>query len=122
MGGVPVASVDLRIDAYGPCPGFPFDDEGSWRAVGELEAPVVHARTMGSRKAREFTLSWDEAPFGQMWHLRRAFTDAGIHAAMNFLPPDGGGTAEVRYMGDLTIEQTSATAWKATATLEELIR
>jgi hypothetical protein len=56
-----------------------------------------------------------------MWIVRQAFSAVGVTGALNFLQPDGGGIVEVRITDAIEIEQMSATSWKATLGIEELI-
>ena len=119
-----VAKNNLRIDAYGICPEFPFDESRTLRGVGSIDEKVLHGRRFGHRVARTWLLTWDNTTKGQMWLLRQAFSAVGISGTMNFIPPDSedGGIVEVRFTGPLEIEQMSATAWKATVTIEERLR
>ena len=117
-----MATIDLRVDAYGIEPAFPVDESGKLRAVGDVDAVVVHRHRLGHRKIRRWRLSWERTGLGQEWHARRAFQAAGRHAAMNFLPPDGGGIVLVRFVDDLDVERLSAASWRFTMEVEELIR
>ncbi len=117
-----VAKTNLRIDGYGICPQFPVDETRTLRGLETVEARVVHGSRLGHRQPRAWTLTWDGAREGQVWVLRDAFEKAGLHGAMNFLPVDGGGIFEVIFIGELEIEQQSATSWKVTVTVEEVIR
>lgn len=117
-----VARANLRIDGYGVCPQFPVDETTTLRGTANLDARVMHGSRFGHRKLRSWTLTWDGATEGQVWILRRAFSEVGVSGAMNFLPPDGGGIVEVIFTAPLEVEQQSATAWKVTTTVEEVIR
>jgi hypothetical protein len=84
---------------------------------------VSRARQVNQRPLRRIDLTWNDTNRGQRELLERAWAAAADVLAMNYTPIGDidANAIEVRFTEQPSIEQTSATAWRLSASIEEVL-
>lgn len=119
-----MAALTLRTETTGIRPDFPVGTRHARRALQTPEESMVsRARQVNQRPVRLLDLNWERTNGGQRQLLERAWAEAADVRAMNFTPLGDidANAIEVRFLAEPVIEQLSATAWRMSATLEEVL-
>lgn len=119
-----MATLTLRTQATGIRPQFEVPTQHIRRALQTPdEAMVSRARQVNQRPLRRISFSWDETNGGQRQLLERAWAAAADVVALNYTPIGDidANAIEVRFLEQPSIEQLSATAWRMSASVEEVL-
>lgn len=118
------ATLTLRTETAGIRPQFEVRSQHGRRALQTPEESMVsRARQVNQRPLRRIDFSWDVTNGGQRQLLERAWSSAADVIAMNYTPLGDvdANAIEVRFLEAPTIEQTSAKAWRMSASVEEVL-
>ena len=118
------ATLTLRTQTTGIRPEFEVSSLQQRRALQTPdESMVSRARQVNQHPILRLDFRWSEANGGQRQILERAWADAADVVAMNYTPLGDidANALEVRFLGEPSIEQTSAKTWRMSASVEEVL-